>query len=267
MSRMALPPRNGRREKPDIRSPNDDEDRTSFFVCIATGMQFCSNVRLVRLSLNKRLCMKKILTAFLLVPAIVLLPMRVFGQDAPAAPSAGAATLPAETVTIPAGQGFTVKVIDAINLNDLDADQRFHAQFAYPIKLKGPVLIPDGTDVFLKATKEAGDQPNSYRVTLFIDYLILDGKHIEVKGQASPRNISATQQVVHKTGKVVFKLTEPLILPLPAEMAETEKPVERGGPGRSGPQHAPGVSQDRQAIHDAIVAVLKKGPLFSGSEL
>ncbi len=101
----------------------------------------------------------------------------------------GDAMMPADSAPsrtaslLPPGTTFTVIAVDPIDLEGIDAGRRFRAQLQYPVQSNGKVILPEGTDVFLKATRRqlpGASNPNIAQIAITVDYVSMDNKHIPI---------------------------------------------------------------------------------------
>jgi hypothetical protein len=95
----------------------------------------------------------------------------------------GSAAAPASVPGLLAGTRLAVLTIDPIDLAGIDAGRRFRAQLQYPVQSHGKVILPEGTDVFLKATLRqlpGASNPNIAQIAITVDYVSMDNKHIPI---------------------------------------------------------------------------------------
>ena len=73
-----------------------------------------------------------------------------------------------------------MSTIDLIDLPGVDSDRRFRARLEEPVQSAGEVILPKGTDIFLKASRKQGPgmPPDVIRLAIFLDYATLEGKQI-----------------------------------------------------------------------------------------
>ena len=95
-------------------------------------------------------------------------------------------------VTIPAGTEIQVRMIDSINSKSSRIGSLFHSSLYVPITAGNQVVIPKGTDVYIKLVnaKSAGSIKGSSELEVVLDHLV-------VQGQSIPLNSSSVR---HKSG-------------------------------------------------------------------
>jgi hypothetical protein len=152
--------------------------------------------------------MKTIWAGLLL--ALVVFPLNVSAQDS-AAPAAGAWN------TVAAGTYFNLKMVDALTLDAMDGDHLFHAQTNKNVVAndRQTLAIPQGTDVYLKATQQPDMRPGRVRVTISIAYFVLNGQqHVEATTNPQTLTILATRNEVRAAGRTItLRLSQPLVIP------------------------------------------------------
>lgn len=79
-----------------------------------------------------------------------------------------------DSMDIPTGSGLTLVTFEAIHLRKIDSGGRFRAKLEQAVEFGGEILLPIGTDVFLKAKRQREG------VMLTVDYIIKNGKRITV---------------------------------------------------------------------------------------
>jgi hypothetical protein len=99
-------------------------------------------------------------------------------------------------VTISAGTEIQVKMIDSINSKSSQVGSMFHSSLYVPITAGNQVVIPKGTDVYIKLVnaKSAGSIKGSSELEVVLDHLI-------VQGQSIPLNSSSVRQKSASRGK------------------------------------------------------------------
>ena len=106
------------------------------------------------------------------------------GRPAPAAPNGKATpTGPPTTVDlseIPVGTALLVTTLEPIDLLTVDQNRRYKAQLERPAVVRGATLLPQGTEVLLKVSRQ--DQPGlDNAATVFMitaDSTTFNGKSI-----------------------------------------------------------------------------------------
>jgi len=99
-------------------------------------------------------------------------------------------------VTISAGTEIQVKMIDSINSKTSQVGSLFHSSLYVPITDGNQVVIPKGTDVYIKLVnaKSAGSIKGSSELEVVLD-------HVVVQGQSVPLNSSRVRQKSASRGK------------------------------------------------------------------
>ena len=99
-------------------------------------------------------------------------------------------------VTISAGTEIQVKMIDSINSKTSQVGSLFHSSLYAPITAVNQVVIPQGTDVYIKLVnaKSAGSIKGSSELEVVLDHLV-------VRGQSIPLNSSRVRQKSASRGK------------------------------------------------------------------
>jgi hypothetical protein len=99
-------------------------------------------------------------------------------------------------VTISAGTEIQVKMIDSINSKSSQIGSLFHSALSVPVTAGNQVVIPQGTDVYIKLVnaKSAGSIKGSSELEVVLDHLV-------VQGQSIPLNSSSVRQKSASRGK------------------------------------------------------------------
>jgi hypothetical protein len=99
-------------------------------------------------------------------------------------------------VIISAGTEIQVKMIDSINSKTSQVGSLFHSSLYVPITAENQVVIPKGTDVYIKLVnaKSAGSIKGSSELEVVLD-------HVVVQGQSIPLNSSSVRQKSASRGK------------------------------------------------------------------
>jgi hypothetical protein len=99
-------------------------------------------------------------------------------------------------VTISAGTEIQVKMIDSIISKTSQVGSLFHSSLYAPITFGNQVVIPKGTDVYIKLVnaKSAGSIKGSSELEVVLDHLV-------VQGQSIPLDSSSVRQKSTSRGK------------------------------------------------------------------
>lgn len=99
-------------------------------------------------------------------------------------------------ITISARTEIQVKMIDSINSKTSQVGSLFHSSLYVPITVGNQVVIPQGTDVYIKLVnaKSAGSIKGSSELEVVLDHLV-------VHGQSIPLNSSSVRQKSASRGK------------------------------------------------------------------
>jgi len=105
-------------------------------------------------------------------------------------------------VTIPAGTEIQVTMIDSINSTSSRVGSLFHSSLYVPITAGNQVVVPNGTDVYIKLVdaQSAGSIKGSSELEVILDHLV-------VQGESIPLNSSSVQQKSASRGKQTAKRT------------------------------------------------------------
>jgi hypothetical protein len=105
-------------------------------------------------------------------------------------------------VTIPAGTEIQVRMIDSINSRSSRIGSLFHSSLHVPVTIENQVVIPKGTDVYIKLVnaKSAGSIKGSSELEVVLDHVVVQGKSI-------PLNSSSVRHKSASRGKQTAKRT------------------------------------------------------------
>jgi len=117
--------------------------------------------------------------------------------------------------SIPYGSGLSVTTVDVIDLRGVDSGRRFHAQLEQSLKFGGQIILLKGTDVFLKARRQATG------VMIAVDYIVVGGNRIAV----TTNEIFQVPQVPQSTGggqgRESIRLPGRIVIPIPKSPRQT----------------------------------------------
>lgn len=99
-------------------------------------------------------------------------------------------------VEIPAGTSFTIRMIDPIDSEVNHSGEVFHASLDAPIVIDDKVVVPHGTDVFVKLVEARSAGRLSGRSELRLELV-----RMELQGKAYPLASSTYEQVGTSRGK------------------------------------------------------------------
>jgi hypothetical protein len=105
-------------------------------------------------------------------------------------------------VIISAGTEIQVKMIDSINSKTSQVGSLFHSSLYTPITVGNQVVIPQGTDVYLKLVnaKSAGSIKGSSELEVVLDHLIVQGQSIQLNSsRVRQKSASRGKQTATRT--------------------------------------------------------------------